>query len=150
MPKKWPPRCPQHQQNSPPAIQSGDDYLGNAIEEGDPPSDGGDGPPSSPLGGNSLVGDPPPSSHEGSDPPDDGDAHADAEGRGNQQTSSSRKKLLTPQQEQDAVDWYRSNRVLWDLGHAEHRNRPLKNRITNEKATEFGVTPNQLVQWLKN
>ena len=48
--------------------------------------------------------------------------------------------FLTSEIEDDIVNWFRENEILYNIKDAEYHNKIKKDRLYQEKATELGIS----------
>ena len=70
----------------------------------------------------------------------------------NEEEPSRKKQAFSLKQgeEDEIVDWYQENILLYDQSHKEFKNSKKKDRLFQEKAKQYGYTGQQLKSWFTN
>ncbi|XP_076055498.1 uncharacterized protein LOC143033835 [Oratosquilla oratoria] len=130
-------------QPSPARESSKDESLSGSDDREEPPS-AMDGPEVQPPPAR-APGD---QHEEGSTPDDPPSQLSQGTGKGSCKSKKPRKNFqLTPEHEDNLLEWLRKNELLWRRGHMQFKDVQKKRSLWEKKAQEFGLTIEHLQGW---
>lgn len=95
-----------------------------------------------------MVDNPPPLHTEDEEDEDQAPTASSADEGGH--SSRNGRFELASEQEDELVQWYQENPLMYDQANPDFKNRQKKDRLVERKASEMNVKPVQILTWFKS